>query len=97
MKPDSHKPGPNHGVPLGALKRELVAHGGYVMGTTTPRAFLASYLDYTLAGGIAEQITCPTLTRYIEIFYNRQRLHSGLGYRTPLDAQNSYQSHAIAA
>lgn len=62
MKPDSHKPGPNHGVPSGALKRELVAHGGYVMGTTTPRAFLASYLDYTLAGGIAEQITCPTLT-----------------------------------
>ena len=27
----------------------------------TPRAFLASYLDYTLGGGVAERITCPTL------------------------------------
>jgi putative transposase len=23
---------------------------------------------------------------YIEIFYNRQRRHSGLGYRTPIEA-----------
>ena len=30
-------------------------------GSTSPRDFLASYLDYTLADGIAEQITCPTL------------------------------------
>lgn len=41
--------------------RWAITHGSYVMGTDTPRAFLASYLDYTLAGGIAEQITCPTL------------------------------------
>jgi Putative cyclase len=33
----------------------------YVMGVESPRAFFASYLDYTLADGIAEQITCPTL------------------------------------
>jgi hypothetical protein len=31
------------------------------MGVDSPRAFFASYLDYTLADGIAEQITCPTL------------------------------------
>ena len=31
------------------------------MGVGSPRAFLASYLDYTLGDGIAEQITCPTL------------------------------------
>jgi len=38
-----------------------ITHGSYVMGTSTPRAFLASYLDHTLAGGLAEQIRCPTL------------------------------------
>ena len=41
--------------------RWAITHGQYVMGASAPRAFLASYLDYTLAGGIAEQITCPTL------------------------------------
>jgi len=30
------------------------------MGVDTPRAFLASYLDYSLRG-VAERITCPTL------------------------------------
>jgi len=41
--------------------RWAATHGQYVMGVDTPRAFFASYLDYTLADGIAEQITCPTL------------------------------------
>ena len=30
------------------------------------------------------------IARYIEIFYNRQRLHSGLGYRTPYEVRNEY-------
>ncbi|MDR3663517.1 MAG: alpha/beta fold hydrolase [Mycobacterium sp.] len=41
--------------------RWAATHGQYVMGVDSPRAFFASYLDYTLADGTAEQITCPTL------------------------------------
>ncbi|MFE5537686.1 alpha/beta hydrolase family protein [Streptomyces sp. NPDC056492] len=43
------------------IARWALNHGMYVMGVETPRAFNASYLDYTLAGGIAERIQCPTL------------------------------------
>ena len=41
--------------------RWAITNGMYVMGVDSPRAFAACYLLYTLAGGIAEQITCPTL------------------------------------
>ena len=41
--------------------RWAATHGQYVMGADSPRALFASFLDYTLADGIAEQITCPTL------------------------------------
>lgn len=52
---------------LGELMRQnptirwAVAHGMYAMGVDTPRRFLASYLDYSLANGVAEQISAPTL------------------------------------
>ena len=33
---------------------------------------------------------------YIEVFYNRTRLHSYLGYRTPAEVLADYQSRAAA-
>jgi dienelactone hydrolase len=41
--------------------RWAAAHGQYALGLDSPRALFAAFLDYTLADGIAEQITCPTL------------------------------------
>ena len=37
------------------------------------------------------------VTRYIEFWYNRQRLHSGLGYATPLEVLNAWTEAQLAA
>jgi putative transposase len=37
------------------------------------------------------------IARYIEIRYNRQRLHSGLGYRTPQEVYDEYLNGQLAA
>ena len=34
---------------------------------------------------------------YLEVFYNRVRLHSGLGYRTPAEARASMEGIAMRA
>jgi transposase InsO family protein len=37
------------------------------------------------------------IARYIEIFYNRWRLHSGLGYRSPCEVRVEYLNRRLAA
>ncbi|OPC76472.1 hypothetical protein B4N89_46390 [Embleya scabrispora] len=37
------------------------------------------------------------VVRYIEGFYNRRRIHSGLGYRTPLEALRDHDGPRLAA
>ena len=37
------------------------------------------------------------IVRYIELRYNRVRLHSGLGYRTPQEALDEYLNRQLAA
>ena len=37
------------------------------------------------------------IARYIEFRYNRKRLHSGLGYRTPLEVYTEYYEQNPAA
>ena len=54
--------------------RWAATHGQYALGVDSPRALFASFLDYTLAGGVAEQITCPTLVceAQSDIFFEGQ-------------------------
>ena len=37
------------------------------------------------------------LFEYIAVFYNRKRLHSSLGYKTPAEAEQEYANAAKAA
>jgi putative transposase len=37
------------------------------------------------------------VVKYIEGFYNNRRLHSGLGYKTPLEVHNEYLNGQLAA
>jgi transposase InsO family protein len=37
------------------------------------------------------------VAEYIEVFHNRKRMHSSIGYRTPAKALNDYRTAAQAA
>jgi len=50
-----------NGMAASETMRWALNHGMFVTGTATPRAFLASMVDYHLGDGVAELIQCPTL------------------------------------
>jgi transposase InsO family protein len=54
-------------------------------------SFFAGYkLECVPAGGFATRAQARSETfEYIEVFYNRQRLHSTLAYRTPAEAERA--------
>ena len=41
--------------------RWAIHHGMFATGAKTPREYYAKVLDYNVANGIAEKISCPTL------------------------------------
>ncbi|ANN65415.1 alpha/beta hydrolase family protein [Bordetella bronchialis] len=43
------------------VARWSITHGMWCFGASSPSDYLRKTLDYTLAGGIAERIRCPTL------------------------------------
>ena len=49
------------GMQTNPTQRWAMTHGMYALGVKTPRAYCAALLDYNLGGGVAEQISCPTL------------------------------------
>lgn len=48
-------------IPASPILRWAFGHGQYVTGTSSPRKFLAAYMNFNLFGGVAERISCPTL------------------------------------
>ena len=43
------------------------------------------------------QVAALEIFQYIEVFYNRQRIHSSLGYRTPIQMEQKLNTKPIAA
>jgi len=79
--------------------RRSVGRTGVCWDNAVAESFFAS-----LKNEMYYRYTFPTRGRarfavadYIEVFYNRRRLHSTLGYRTPTQALNDYKTAATAA
>lgn len=79
--------------------RTSVGRTGVCWDNAAAESFFAS-----LKNEMYYRYTFPTRARarfavadYIEVFYNRRRLHSTLGYRTPTEALNQFRTAAAAA
>lgn len=79
--------------------RRSVGRTGVCWDNAVAESFFAS-----LKNEMYYRCTFPTRGRarfavadYIEVFYNRRRLHSTLGYRTPTQALSDYKTAATAA
>jgi putative transposase len=79
--------------------RTSVGRTGVCWDNAAAESFFAS-----LKNEMYYRYTFPTRARakfavadYIEVFYNRRRLHSTLGYRTPTEALSEFQTAATAA
>ena len=65
---------------------------------------LAESFLAALKNELIHRTAFPTITHvrkavafYIEVFYNRQRLHSGLDYRTPHEVHTGHKTSPPAA
>lgn len=44
-----------------------------------------------------KKLASDAIARYIELYYNQQRIHSALGYKTPFEVLSGRINHALAA
>jgi len=65
---------------------------------------LAESFNASLKNEMVNRTHFPTKTRardaiarYIEVYYNRQRIHSALGYRTPFEVLTGRENYALSA
>jgi putative transposase len=79
--------------------RASVGRTGVCWDNAAAESFFSS-----LKNELVHRTTFPTreharkaIARYIEVFYNRKRLHSALGYRTPIEVHLEHETMQIAA
>lgn len=98
---DSHSLGTVRAGSVGLAQRALGAAEG---GQCPWRASLAESFNAAVKVERVHRTVYPTrkkarddIARYIELRYNRMRLHSALGYRTPQEVHDEYLNGQVAA